>query len=195
MKVNLGSGFRCLPGWVNVDQFNGEAERREDIRTVDFPAGTVDEVLASHVLEHLTREEAAGIVANVFRWLKPGGLFVAEMPNLTTCLELARSKNFYQAVNGLKGITGGRHARHQDWKLWMIQNREAIIQSAIETGAAAELIPPEWRTPGDSHLYVWHADAFAELCRSIGFAVDIGVGMIHGKRFGRDFRCEARKCE
>lgn len=193
MRVNLGSGFRCLPGWVNVDQFNGDAERREDVRTVDFPAGTVDEVLASHVLEHLTRADALAIVGNVFRWLKPGGLFVVEMPNLTTCLELSRSKNFYRAINGLKGITGGRHARHQDWKLWMVQNRQQIIDSAIETGAAAHLIPSEWQTPGDAHLYVWHADEFAEQCRAVGFAVDVSKGTIHGYRFGRDFRCEARK--
>ena len=193
MKINLGSGNRCKPGWVNVDQFHGAAERKEDIRAVDFAPGTVDEVLASHVLEHITKDDTLALIAKIYRWLKPGGLFVCEMPNLTTCLEIAKSKWLEKAKNGLKGICGGRPVKKNDWDVWMFQNRNQILSTAAERHTVDHLIPLEWKTPGDSHLHVWHAEDFAAACREVGFRTELMPGTIHGFRYGRDFRCEARK--
>lgn len=193
MKVNLGAGNRCMEGWINVDQFNGAAERKEDIRAVSFEPGTVDEVLTSHVLEHIPREDTLALIARIFVWLKPGGLFVCEMPNLTTCLKLAGSKVFEKAKNGLKGIAGGRQTRKNDWDAWMFAHRLELIETAERKRTVDHLIPSDWKSPGDSHLHVWHAEDFAEQCRVLGFTTTLGWGTIHGPRYGRDFRCEARK--
>jgi SAM-dependent methyltransferase len=193
VRVNLGAGNRCMEGWVNVDQFNGAAERKEDIRLVNFDPGTVDEVLTSHVLEHIPRADTLALLAKIFAWLKPGGLFVCEMPNLTTCLQIATSKNFDKARNGLKGICGGRPVEKNGWDAWMFAHRLELITTASTERTVDHLVPPAWKTPGDSHLHVWHAEDFAEQCRTIGFATTLGPGTIHGFRYGRDFRCEARK--
>ena len=117
---------------------------------------------------------------------------VCEMPNLTTCLKLAGSKVFRKAKNGLKGIAGGRQTRKNDWDAWMFAHRLELIETAERERTVDHLIPSDWKSPGDSHLHVWHAEDFAEQCRELGFKTTIGWGTIHGPRFGRDFRAVGR---
>jgi hypothetical protein len=51
------------------------------------PEGTAQAAYASHVLEHLTLEEAKRAIQNTFRMLAPGGVFRVIVPNLRTRAE------------------------------------------------------------------------------------------------------------
>lgn len=86
-RLNLGCGGKILPGWVNVDLPNNWAGSQPDVtaditKTLPFPDGHADEVMAIHVLEHFNRWQVDGILAEWLRVLKPGGLLVLEMPCL-----------------------------------------------------------------------------------------------------------------
>lgn len=48
---------------------------------IPHPDGTFDLVLADHVLEHVSEQDAPGVAAEVLRVLKPGGWFAARTPN------------------------------------------------------------------------------------------------------------------
>lgn len=47
-----------------------------------YAAGTFDNVFSCHMLEHLYRNEAEGCVNEVYRVLKPGGVFRVIVPDL-----------------------------------------------------------------------------------------------------------------
>jgi SAM-dependent methyltransferase len=50
---------------------------KADMTTVEFPAGSFDAVVACFSIIHVPREEHGGLVARIYRWLRPGGLFLA----------------------------------------------------------------------------------------------------------------------
>lgn len=75
MKLNLGCGPNKLPGYVNVDKY-GEPDLRHDLEQFPWPwpSDSVDEVLASHVLEHLgqTPEAFIGVMKELYRVCRHG---------------------------------------------------------------------------------------------------------------------------
>jgi hypothetical protein len=75
MKLNLGCGPNKVPGYVNVDKY-GEPDLRHDLEQFPWPwpSDAVDEVLASHVLEHLgqTPEAFIGVMKELYRVCRHG---------------------------------------------------------------------------------------------------------------------------
>jgi SAM-dependent methyltransferase len=55
---------------------------------VPFKDGTVDFLYASHLLEHLHRDEAERLVRDGYRTLKPGGIFRIGVPDLAHAISL-----------------------------------------------------------------------------------------------------------
>lgn len=81
MKVHLGSGTHCWPGFCNVDMA-GRFDVESDVRKLPFPDSTVDEIHAIHLFEHIGRVEVEPMMKEWGRTLKPGGMLVMEMPSL-----------------------------------------------------------------------------------------------------------------
>ncbi|MEW6490177.1 MAG: class I SAM-dependent methyltransferase [Thermodesulfobacteriota bacterium] len=52
---------------------------RGDMAELDFPAGSFDAVAAFYSLIHLPRREQPGMMARIHGWLRPGGLFLANL--------------------------------------------------------------------------------------------------------------------
>jgi predicted SAM-dependent methyltransferase len=85
MKLHLGCGKRFLDGFTHVDAYDGEhIDVVCDIREIEkhFAAGSVEEIYASHVLEHFGRHEVQGIVDSWARLLCPGGRLRIAVPDL-----------------------------------------------------------------------------------------------------------------
>lgn len=80
MKLHLGCGKRILPGYVNIDAIGGD--RQMDIRKLDYPDNSVEEILAVHVWEHFWLNEVVEIASEWRRVLIPGGKLILEMPRL-----------------------------------------------------------------------------------------------------------------
>lgn len=84
-RLNLGCGRAVRPahnGWVNVDYESGPGvDIRLDLNSPRYPfkSNSVDEILASHVLEHL--ENPFKILAEWHRILKPGGRLELIVPH------------------------------------------------------------------------------------------------------------------
>jgi len=75
LKLHLGCGRTLLPGWENVDQVPAEGVTVADLskcRTekLPYPDDSVEEILASHVIEHLT--DTLALMEELHRVAKPG---------------------------------------------------------------------------------------------------------------------------
>jgi len=111
-RVNLGCGLQTPSGWINVDgSWNARLAKHlwirrallwlnllpadtlnipwsssifiHDIRKpLPFSEGSVAAIYASHVLEHLYREEAQRLVKESFRALAKGGVLRVVVPDL-----------------------------------------------------------------------------------------------------------------
>ena len=79
VKVHLGPGqTKYLNGWINVDanMFTAKCDVWSDFRgKLPFRDGTVDVIYSHHVIEHLPDQSLAFHFREVFRCLKPGGVF------------------------------------------------------------------------------------------------------------------------
>ncbi len=121
MKLHLGCGQKYLNGYVNVDypltehsvQVESVADVHQDITTLRYPRGTVDEIRLHHVFEHFTRPVACALVAAWRSWLKPQGILHIEVPDFerTARVILKRFASFKQRAVAERHIFGSHEAQ------------------------------------------------------------------------------------
>jgi predicted SAM-dependent methyltransferase len=82
-KLNLGAGYRHVPGYKNVDfrketkpDYLVDLEKKGCLKAIK--ANSIDEVFASHVLEHIRNIE--GLMSEVYRVCKNGAKMVVVVP-------------------------------------------------------------------------------------------------------------------
>ena len=82
--VNVGCGRQVHPAWCNLDlTASAPGVIEHDLRQgLPFDDRSCDAVYHSHVLEHLQPEQAAKLLAECFRVLKPGGTLRIAVPDL-----------------------------------------------------------------------------------------------------------------
>ncbi len=77
MKLNLGGGNQKIPGFINIDRLNGQ----EAFPLPAYADGSVDEIRASHILEHFGHREVPEVLKEWVRVLKPGGVLKIAVPD------------------------------------------------------------------------------------------------------------------
>lgn len=86
MKLNLGCGNWKLPGYLNVDRQSAcQPDQVVDLEALPwpFPDDSCEEVILSHVLEHLgeTRAIYLGILKELHRICRPGARVQVTVPH------------------------------------------------------------------------------------------------------------------
>ena len=96
IKLNLGCASRLLPGYINIDIDSldeiirrypnlkideGQQFLQADILKLPFEDSSVDEIRADAFMEHLSFKEESRMFKEVYRALKPGGLFLFSVPD------------------------------------------------------------------------------------------------------------------
>ena len=170
MKLNLGCGFNKLDGFVNVDKQPAcQPDMVVDLEKLPWPfeSGSVDAVVAAHVLEHLGQSPDAflAIMRELYRVMKPGAKARIVVPH-------PRSDDFLTDPTHVRPIT------HQTMQMFSQRhNRETLAKGGANTplglylGIDFEIISVNFDLMPD---YVGHAPAEgdtagrAELARLIG---------------------------
>ena len=82
IKLNLGCGIYYKPGYINIDKFESDiADEVADICHLQYEDNSVDEIEASHIIEHFDVITLPFLISEWFRVLKPDGKLVIEAPN------------------------------------------------------------------------------------------------------------------
>lgn len=89
-------GFKDLHGWdisadcvarARAENLPGELRHVDAVEALQTgPTGEFDVVLAKDLLEHLPRESVVPFTSGIWRALRPGGVFLARLPNMANPL-------------------------------------------------------------------------------------------------------------
>lgn len=119
MRLNLGCGEHPLAGWTNWDIKTGRP-----CYPLQVADGSVEEIRASHVLEHLTFAEASEAVADWVRALKPNGKLWIAVPDVDKCLSQTDGKRLFY-------LMGGQTDAHDVHKsAYDVERLEALMEQA-----------------------------------------------------------------
>ena len=158
MKIHVGCGKRILEGWCNVDVVrNPGAPRAPDLlalaSAIPLGDGVASELMAIHLFEHFYRWEAAAVLTEWRRLLRPGGRLVLELPNLLKCarnlLKLAESggKPLQQmAMWGIYGDDTLRDPYMMHRSGWWPESLDAFLREHGFRDVTHET--PEWHAAG-----------------------------------------------
>ena len=115
MRLNLGGRDKPIPGFITVDLCESDGEGwREDIRELKtVKDGTVDEIYASHCLEHIPHLKTLETLKTWRRVLKPGARAYIGVPNFHAMVQLYKQFGLTDFIrNMLYGDQGYPLAYH-----------------------------------------------------------------------------------
>ena len=102
LKLNIGAGDVRIPGFIPIDRkLDTEAyplpvQVTWDSETYEINDGSVDEIRASHILEHFSFADVDNVLKEWVRVLKPGGIIKVSVPDLNKILELTDKDKLWQ---------------------------------------------------------------------------------------------------
>lgn len=113
MKLNLGGRDKPIPGFLTVDLFEG-ADIRSDIGELKgVEAGSVDEIYASHCLEHFSHAKTPDVLRTWRRVLKPKAKAYIAVPDFDAMAKLYQKFGLTDFIrNMLYGDQGYELAYH-----------------------------------------------------------------------------------
>ncbi|HSU35063.1 MAG TPA: hypothetical protein VLJ88_05330 [Propionibacteriaceae bacterium] len=82
VRVQIGSGRRILPGWINTDVSWYSPAHLDLLQPWPVPPGSVQFVFGDNVIEHLRLDEARIALRHVHRAMAPGGVLRLATPDV-----------------------------------------------------------------------------------------------------------------
>jgi SAM-dependent methyltransferase len=174
LYVHYGAGLICPKEWLNFDvsptlriqkipffgkklakklqgvNFPLNLKLGDIVKGLPVPAGACQGVYCSHVLEHLSRENAIKALHHTYQMLAPGGTFRCVLPDLEV-----------YAQRYLENVRAG--------------NPEAAHLFMRETCLGLEDASDGWRGPirrtfgNYPHLWMWDKGSFEAALSAVGF--------------------------
>jgi predicted SAM-dependent methyltransferase len=82
-KLEIGCGQRPTPGYIHndINAFEG-VDIVGNPWEISLPDASLDEIIALAIIEHLTFEQVHKTFANCKRMLRPGGVFLFDVPDI-----------------------------------------------------------------------------------------------------------------
>lgn len=142
-KLNVGCGWGCKDGWLNVD--NTQKPQRENFpitfmdATVQWPYedNTFDYILSEHMIEHIEDSKGLFAMTEAHRTLKEDGVVRISCPDRTFCEKLPGQDGLEYVENYCRMIFK-RSARPGD--AVKISNRTLNEQGHVWVPTAEQLI-------------------------------------------------------
>jgi hypothetical protein len=166
IKFNMGCGQDKIDGYMGVDMYGDAADIKQDIMKLDMPEACADEIMASHVIEHIPQHRAPEVLSKWHATLKDGGKLVLETPDLE-----ALCRDFIEQDGEAKHTTA------------MCMFGAYVDHVTAETQEKGALSP---------HLWGYTPKTLASLVEHVGFK-DVQILPVTWQHPGKNFRLEAVK--
>jgi predicted SAM-dependent methyltransferase len=149
LRLHLGSGAVPKDGWVNIDLLGDPVDIAWNLaHGIPFSDGSADAVFHEHLFEHIPLRAGLGLMEEIFRVLKPGGVVRVGVPDAGELLRSYAGDGTY-----LEQIHPGRPTRLLGvqelfyWHRHMTMYDEETLALVFE---AAGFRDPERREFGES---------------------------------------------
>jgi len=159
-KLELGCGGRPTPGYLHQDitqQPGVELDFTCVPWEIDLPENSLSEVIGLGIMEHLRFDEFRTTLAHIRKILKPGGVFLFDVPDMKVWSEY------------LFNVTHGQSEKNpfSDEHVW-------------------STIYGWQRWPGDEHKCGWVEETLLEEIKKAGFSsIETGVQVFTSRGFER----------
>lgn len=166
IKFNIGCGRDQLEGYLGIDKYTDQADIKEDFLEANLPNNCAEEILASHVIEHIPQHRAPEFLSKCYNTLKENGKLVIETPDME---ELCNA-----FINS--------------------SDEERFMLTLCMFGAAITNHTPETEKKGSEspHLWCFYPKILKDLLEKTGFN-NIQILNPQGLHPGKNFRIEAIK--
>ena len=131
LRLNLGGATNPLPDYMIIDRAIGK-----QAYPLDYPDGAVDEVRASHLLEHFSHHQTLAVLRDWVRVLKPDGLLKIAVPDFDWIVEKYHSEDAGQYP--LEGYLMGSQYGDDDGAHMAIFN-EKKLRALMEAAGLIEI--------------------------------------------------------
>ena len=98
MKLNLGAGENEIAGYVNLDIKKGQP-----VYPLNYPDESINEIRASHILEHFSHRDVLAVLKDWVAKLKPGGTLKIAVPDFGKVTEAYKAGEKLNVVGYLMG--------------------------------------------------------------------------------------------
>lgn len=124
LKLNIGSGATEIPGYTNIDRKNGQ-----EAAPLSYENESVDEIRASHILEHFSHTNTLHVLKEWARVLKIGGVMKIAVPDFDKIVDA------YKIGDDLpiEGYLMGGHEDDND-RHYAIFNRQKLFDMMTSVG-------------------------------------------------------------
>jgi SAM-dependent methyltransferase len=161
-KLHLGCGENFLPGWLNTDQFQSDKRMVyvDVTKPFPFPAAAFDFILAEHLIEHIERRDAANMLRECFRALRPGGVLRIATPDLPKYLGL-----YGPAPSGLE-----QKCVREISDTWIFPGFHKAGNYTPAAGDYSPIYVVNDIFMNYEHRFIYDYRLLDEMCRAAGFA-------------------------
>jgi predicted SAM-dependent methyltransferase len=136
--------------------------------------GSVDFVVANHVLEHL--EDPIAALENFLRVLRPGGVLFLTLPDARHSFDARRERTTVEHLlrDHREGPQVSRREHYEEWA--------AVIEGASGP-AVAERVAAFEREDARHHFHVWELDDFLALLRALELPCVLEAALVNDTEF------------
>jgi SAM-dependent methyltransferase len=144
-----------------------------------FSDGSLDFVIANHVVEHT--EDPVGTLENLVRALRPNGVLFLALPDARYMFDTSRERTTVEHL--LRDHDEGpRVSRMEHYHEW------ALVE-CLPPGQIAQRVEEFARDGARHHFHVWDLDGFLELLRALDLPVGLELAQAHLDEFVMILRC------
>lgn len=168
MKIELGCGERPTEGYLHQDVIQLSTPLDFLCNAWELPCdnNSVDEIIAIAMMEHLRYSEFTLTVSHIYKILKPGGMFLFDVPDLVVWNEY-----LYKLLRGEQVPFSEKHIFDTmwGWQRWpgdehkSMWTRRMLVKECEAVGFDVSYGLPEirsrvWRErfsrPENAHIYI-----------------------------------------